>query len=172
MEPRSVFHEPCPLHQTNIPLTRPATAPSTVRPIIDYTYDSNRAPPYQLLSKCPSINLTDDDGRIYWLVEDVKFHAPFCKAIMTSNDVKQGDIMMWVRPKKATTEEGRAYQRHTPFTAPFADPDTPYTFYHESNVAGKRKLRGFIVISGSDAPMSRSARKTSYVVLRNLHFVD
>lgn len=134
---------------------------------LSHIYNHNPAPTYSYLSNFLSITLTDEEGRKYWAATDVKFNKSFYDAVMNSSDRHRSDVMLWVRPKKPETEEERAEARGNVFQPPIADSNLLVTFYH-NNV----KLVGYIVESGGDAPMSRTSRKTSYVVIRNLHTID
>src|SRR4051812_15381543 len=104
----SILHEPTPLVHTVVPAVQTVVKRQRVLQAIDNRYNENRAPSLSHLSGHATLNLTDKEGRRYWSVEDVKFNRAFVEAITKSSDFKPGDVMMWVRPKKAVTEEERA----------------------------------------------------------------
>jgi hypothetical protein len=167
-----ILHEPTPLSFTRIPLNslrRTQTLPPRIRPQIDDLYNENRAPTLQYLLQFNTVNLTDEEGHRYWLVEDVKINRGFVEAVMNSDEFRPDDIMLWVRPKVAVTEEDKAMKRGNPFILPAADIDLPVTFFHSAEGA-ERRLQGYIVMTGGDAPQLLHSRQSSYVVIRDLKF--
>lgn len=163
------LHQWTPLTQTDVPHER-ATKLPTIRRTVDDLYNENRSPAYTFLARFKSVNLTDADGNQYWLAEDVKWNTPFVDGVMRSSEVQPGDMFFWTRPSQPKTQEERAMHRGNPYVAPTADPYTPYIFYHEEKDF-IRTLQGYIILSGCDAPSTRTSRKSSWVVVRELVFV-
>src|ERR1700716_1342892 len=88
----SILHEPTPLVQTVVPAVQAAgTERQRVLQVVADKYNENRAPSLKHLSGYAPLNLTDEEGRRYWSVEDVKFNRAFVNAITKSSDFKPGD---------------------------------------------------------------------------------
>jgi hypothetical protein len=153
-------------------------------------YTVNPCPGYPLLKRFTKCRLIDPihPTMQFWLLQDVTFDQTWTGHLESMGVLLASDIFVWVyEPLPPTSSKNNTVYttmdeldgvNEQPLKLPGSDGnDTPYIFQIANNVVEDEQLerkyaQGYIVGNSNSVPRYAKSRRTGYLIIRDLHFIE